>query len=240
MVDVKISVCMATYNGEIYIEEQLNSILIQLNDGDEIIVSDDGSTDRTIEIIEQINDPRIKIYHSPFRNLILNFENALNKVTGDIVFFSDQDDIWYENKVEEIVKLLKTYDLIYTNASIFKEKKEDNHLFNTRQNYSVIRNFIKNNCLGATMAFKAKLLKYSLPFPKKIPMHDMWIYFISAFYGKTFYYNKPLIYYRRHGSNASNASEKTTNSLSKVITMRINLFVLILKRIWRIFLNKKS
>lgn len=222
---------MATYNGEMYIEEQLMSILDQLKDNDEIIISDDGSEDRTLEIIKLINDPRIKLFHGSFQNVIFNFENALKNATGDIIFLSDQDDIWYNNKVSELVNILETYDLVYTNASVFKNIKEESFLFNTKNQYGVINNFIKNNCLGATMAFKASVLKYSLPFPKKIPMHDMWIYFISAFYGKTFYYNQPLIYYRRHGSNVSNASEKTTNSLFKIISIRVNLFVTIIRRV---------
>lgn len=234
----KISVCMATYNGEKFIGEQLNSILNQLKENDEVIISDDGSSDNTIKIIEAFNDSRIRIYYSTHSNIILNFENALKKATGDIIFLSDQDDLWYDNKVSEIVNHLRSYDLIYTNASVFKDKKDENHPFNTKPHYSVLRNFIKNNCLGATMAFKAKMLKYSLPFPKNLPMHDMWIYFISALYGKTYYVNKPLIYYRRHGSNASNASEKTTNSLLEVISIRLNLFIALFRRVLKIFFSK--
>lgn len=223
---------MATYNGEMYIEEQLRSILKQLSENDEVVISDDNSNDKTIDCIKSINDPRIRLFHSSFRNVVLNFENALMHATGHIVFLSDQDDIWYDNKVSELIKILETYDLVYTNASVFKNIKEESFLFNTRNRYGVINNFIKNNCLGATMAFKASVLKYSLPFPKNIPMHDMWIYFISAFYGKTFYYNEPLIYYRRHGLNASNASEKTTNSFLKIVSIRVNLLILIFRRVF--------
>jgi len=227
----KISVCMTSFNGEMYIEEQLNSILHQLRENDEVIISDDGSTDNTIKIIESLKDPRIRLFHSSFGDIVLNFENALKKVTGDIIFLSDQDDIWYDNKVEEICRLLEAHDLIYTNASVFNNEKEKNRPFNKKENYSVLKNFVKNNCLGATMAFNTKLLEYCLPFPKKIPMHDMWIYFVSAFYGKTLYYNKPLIYYRRHGSNASNASEKTSNSIFKVLAIRVTLFTSVFKRL---------
>ena len=88
------------------------------------------------------------------------------------------------------------------------------------------------------MAFNAKVLKYSLPFPRKISMHDMWIYFVSALYVKVYYYKEPLIYYRRHGANASNASEKTTNSMNKIIGLRVNLFMLICKRALKISINK--
>lgn len=227
---------MTTFNGEKYIEAQLNSILSQLGIDDEVIICDDGSTDKTIRIIDSLKDTRIRLFHNSFKNVILNFESALEKAQGDFIFLSDQDDIWYENKVAELSKVLKTYDLVYTNATVFKDDLKKGVLFNTKEDYHYLNNFIKNNCLGATMAFNAKVLKYSLPFPRKIPMHDMWIYFISALYVKVYYYKKPLIYYRRHGANASNASEKTSNSFIQIVTIRINLFILICKRAIRIAL----
>ena len=89
-----ISVCMATYNGEKYIEEQLKSILSQLGENDEVIVSDDSSTDNTLAIVESFNDVRIKIFpNNKFHSPIFNFENALKQATGDYIFLSDQDDV---------------------------------------------------------------------------------------------------------------------------------------------------
>lgn len=232
----KISVCIATYNGENYIKEQLDSILSQLGKHDEVIISDDGSIDRTLEIIEIINDPRIEIYRSTFRNVILNFENALEKATGDIIFLSDQDDVWYPNKIQESIKVLESHDLMYSNLSVFSEDITVNFpLYNVGKSYdNLAHNFIKNHCVGATMAFKSKLLKYVLPIPKGIEMHDMWIYFISSIYGKTYYYKNPLVYYRRHGSNVSNTGEKTNNSLYKIAKIRITWLVVILKRVIKI------
>ena len=132
MKEEKISVCMTTYNGENHIAEQLESILKQLNGNDELIISDDGSSDKTIEIINEFKDTRIRLFLNSFRNIILNFEFALSKATGSIIFLSDQDDIWYDNKVSELVKILKKYDLVYTNASVFNETKDNNVLFNKR------------------------------------------------------------------------------------------------------------
>ncbi|PCJ97706.1 MAG: alpha-L-Rha alpha-1,3-L-rhamnosyltransferase [Flavobacteriaceae bacterium] len=228
-----ISVCIATYNGELYIEEQLKSILKQLNENDEVIISDDGSTDRTIEILKSFDDPRIKLHHSSFQNVILNFENALQKATGEIIFLSDQDDIWFKNKVVESLKVLEKNDLVFSNLSVFSNEVAENYnMYDLNKNCNgFVRNFIKNNCVGATMAFKSKVLKYAIPFPKHIEMHDMWLFFITSFYGKTFYYKKPLIYYRRHGLNVSNTGEKTTNSIIKIIKIRIRMLVAILKRI---------
>ena len=90
----KISVAMATYNGEKYIKKQIESILINLNKDDELIISDDGSKDKTLDIIKSIKDKRIKIISGPKQGVIKNFENALNNCTGEYIFLSDQDDIW--------------------------------------------------------------------------------------------------------------------------------------------------
>ena len=96
-----ISVCIATYNGEKYIKQQLLSILKQIKVNDEIIISDDHSTDKTFNIIKSFNDTRIKFFlNNKGKGYTRNFENALEKAHGDIIFLSDQDDIWIDNKVE--------------------------------------------------------------------------------------------------------------------------------------------
>ncbi len=238
----RISICMATYNGEQYIKVQLESILKQLNENDEVVISDDGSTDRTIDIINSFNDPRIKIYQGNFQDVVLNFENVLGKATGDIIFLSDQDDIWYDCKVMQSLKLLEEYDLLFSNLSVFSsDPGEYVNMYSPKSNYQGIhRNFIKNHCVGATMAFKSHLLKYALPFPKNIEMHDIWIFFISSFYGKTFYYNQPLIYYRRHGLNVSNTGGKSTNSLIKIIQIRITWIISLIKRITKIYFQGRN
>ena len=102
------SICIATYNGEKYIHEQLSSILSQINIDDEIIISDDNSTDKTIEIIKSINDPRIRVINGHFRNFTFNFENAIKQAKGEYLIFLDSDDWFYSNDVLEcIAKELK-------------------------------------------------------------------------------------------------------------------------------------
>src|SRR5438105_13869153 len=99
-VELKVSVCMAVYNGERFIEKQLTSILPQLNDLDELVISDNWSTDRTRELIAQFNDSRIKlITNIEFTHLIANFENALRNASGDVIFLADGDEICKPTKV---------------------------------------------------------------------------------------------------------------------------------------------
>lgn len=120
-----VSVCMATFNGEKFIKEQIDSILCQLSDYDELIVSDDGSTDKTVDIIKSYNDRRISIFNH-VRNfetnsltsiVSSNFENAIKHAKGDYIFLSDQDDVWLPNKISEGVQSLRSSDVVLLNAS---------------------------------------------------------------------------------------------------------------------------
>ena len=98
-----ISVCIATYNGEPFIAAQLESIIAQLSPEDEIIISDDGSTDRTLEVVQALDFPCVRIlHHEGEHGYVSNFENALRAARGDVIFLSDQDDLWKPGKVEQI------------------------------------------------------------------------------------------------------------------------------------------
>lgn len=126
-----VSICMATYNGGKFIREQVDSILNQEfteNEGVEIelVVSDDGFTDDTIQILESYHDPRIKIfmhqnkkehkYLNANRKASENFENALMKAKGDYLFFSDQDDVWMPWKLDKSLSVLRKFGGIVATA----------------------------------------------------------------------------------------------------------------------------
>lgn len=230
---MKISVCMATYNGEHYLRDQLGSILGQLNPQDEVIISDDGSTDGTMDLIRSFEDHRITVYHSNGKNLIANFENALKQATGDVIFLSDQDDIWMDHKVENTLAHLKKNLLVFSNAAMFHgENKDDFELFfkNKGTKTGILRNLYKVHFLGATLAFQKKVLERALPFPKNLAMHDIWLGIIAESMGSTFYIDEPLIYYRRHENAASSTGEKSRNSLGRKLRIRIDLIINLLKR----------
>ncbi len=119
---MKISVCMATFNGEKYLKRQIDSIIQQLSSIDEIIISDDSSNDDTLKIIDDFNDFRIKKYiGNKFYSPIYNLENALSKSTGDYIFLADQDDIWESNKVEVMIDYLQRCDLVVSDASVIED-----------------------------------------------------------------------------------------------------------------------
>ncbi len=222
-----ISVCIATYNGEKYIKDQLDSILVQLHPDDEVIISDDSSTDKTIEIIKSYNDKRIVIYENQkFRSPIFNFENSLMHASGDYIFLSDQDDIWVPNKIEIMRKFLANFDLVVSDTDIIDangniQKKSFYRMNGSRK--GLIENLGRNSYLGCTLAFNQKILQKSLPFPKDTPMHDWWIGLIAEIYGKTYFIDEKLIYYRKHGANASVAGETSHYFFGKKILFRVSL-----------------
>lgn len=235
---MKISVCITTYNGEKYLKEQLDSIICQLKENDEIIISDDGSSDGTIEIINQFNDSRIKLIHnsnlSNFDNInksyivTKNFENGLKNCSGDIIFLSDQDDIWHLEKVKECLNIFTNteFDLILHDAVIVDV---DNHvLFNSYFNKigsrkGIIRNVYKNSYLGSCMVFRRKILNISIPFPQNLIAHDIWIGLIAEIFGKVVFFKKPLLRYRRHDFNVTQSAEKSSNDFFFKIFYRIQL-----------------
>lgn len=229
-----ISVCLTTFNGEKYILQQVQSIICQLNNTDELIVSDDGSTDRTLEIIRNLNDKRIKIFSNTNKGIISNVENALNRVSGDYIFLSDQDDVWLPDKVEKCLKALKDVDLVTTDCYVTDKDLNliSNSFFqhnNSSQNKW--KALLRNPYLGCCMAFNRNVLKDALPFPTNIPMHDIWLGNVAAFRYKVKFIDEKLIYYRRHGFNLSTASEPTKANLwlqikyrTPIIQGLINLF----------------
>jgi len=224
---MKFSVCMATYNGEKYIKEQLDSILSQLSENDEIIVSDDSSTDKTVEIIKMYDNKKIKLFEDQkFENPIFNFENALKHTSGDVIVLADQDDVWKPNKIEMIKKYMRKYDLIVSDADIIDEKGNILHESFYKLNHSkagFLKNIIRNSYLGCTMAFNRKILDKSLPFPKDLPMHDWWIGLIGELYGQTFFIEDKLISYRRHSSNASPTGRKSPYRIFQKLNFRVTI-----------------
>ena len=173
-----ISVCIATYNGARYIAEQLASILKQLSAEDEVVVSDDGSTDGTIDIVRSFNDRRIRIVDGPRRHSpTLNFEWALRNAHGEYIFLADQDDVWLEGKVRRGVEELQMCDCVVSDARV-----TDSLLNTTSESLFELMHvkrgrlwnlLWRNGYTGRCMAFKREVRSKALPFPTDIPMHDI-------------------------------------------------------------------
>jgi glycosyltransferase involved in cell wall biosynthesis len=220
-----ISVCVAAFNGERYIAEQLDSILAsQLVS--EVIVSDDGSSDRTREIVRNVNDHRIRLISGPRAGLIRNYEALLGEAAGDYIFLSDQDDVWLPAKVEKMVRALRDADLVVSDCRVVDGALRELHpsFFRLRKSGpGMWRNLLRNSYLGCCMAFNRRLLPHILPFPREVPMHDWWIGLIAERNAKVTFLDVPLVLYRRHGANASPTSQPSRVSFRKRLAWRVSL-----------------
>lgn len=229
-----ISVCMATYNGERYIKEQVSSILQQLGEDDELVVSDDGSTDSTLQVLASFHDSRIKVFSGPCIGLTYNFENAIKNASGDYLFLSDQDDVWEPSKVERMVAALQDVDLVISDAWICDE----NVVSTGKSLYDICKphkgfwpTLYHTTYIGCCTAFRRTILKKLLPFPPHIVMHDYWIGQIADLYYKTTFIPDKLLRYRRHGNNTSALTTGISPlSLYEKLSYRYWIFYYVLRR----------
>ncbi len=227
-----ISVCIATYNGEKYIREQLDSILTQLGSEDEVVISDDGSKDNTLKIVESYNDKRIIVLHNKGKHgFTHNFENAIKNAKGDIIFLSDQDDVWPESKVESFLEVIKPGYLVISDAWVCSGTLEKRFRLSEVRCFKSTywQNLYKGMFLGSTMAFTKDSLDYFLPIPNVLG-HDMWFALLSALKNKLIYLDKPLLLYRRHDATVTPSGGKSENSLLYRISYRLNFLIYTLKR----------
>lgn len=205
---------MATYNGERFLRCQLDSILSCLTPNDELVVSDDGSTDGTLEILKRYADTSsvpIHIIEGPHRGVVANFGNALAHAKGDIVFLSDQDDVWHEDKVVRVLAAFSdsSCSVVVHDARIVdsEQKATGETLFQRRHSRpGFLKNIVKNSYVGCCMAMKRNLLQAIMPIPENIEMHDWWIGLVSEMVGSSTFIDDQLIDYRRHSNNVSRMS----------------------------------
>lgn len=218
MEKVRISVAVATYNGEKYIREQLDSILANLSAEDEIIVSDDGSTDTTPDILKEYQNKEIplKVVAGPGKGIKQNINEALKHCRGQYIFLADQDDVWAQNKVSKVMEYLGkdgcklvNHDAQVMNADLTEVQMPSFFAYRGSKP-GFFHNLWKNRYMGCCMAFDRYLLPYVLPIPDKIEMHDQWIGMINDRKGgKSVFIPDKLLLYRRHDSNVSDFSHGT-------------------------------
>jgi len=227
-----IDIVLATYNGESFLEEQINSI--QKNYGyskfiHRIIITDDGSTDKTREIVARLMGQDDKIYwvdnrlgrHGP----IANFEFGLLQSTTKYIMLCDQDDVWFESKLEESIKAMQRIEnkvgmdkpiLIFSDVQIV-----DEHLNEICSSYFILKNIAKdwhlkfkqlcqqNPISGCTMFFNRSLVEKSLPIPTNAYMHDWWVSLVAKRTGAIAFIDQPLVKYRQHTNNVIGANKRT-------------------------------
>lgn len=239
-----ISVCLASYNGEKYLPPQIDSILSQLKEGDELLVSDDGSNDLSLNILKSYGD-KIRIVASDrVGGVVPNFERVISAALGDIITLSDQDDIWLEGRIESIRHEMNNCDLLISNGEVVNSDLKSKNLdvfdfVGFRPGF--IKNFLKNSYVGCCMSFRRDLLPIILPFPPRIAWHDWYIALVAELFFNCKKDERKMFLFRRHSSNSSLTGYKSKNSIFKRIIIRlwiINALAISLFRYLTISLNK--
>ena len=208
---IRISVCMPTRNGEKFLAEQLQSILPQLEAGDELVISDDSSSDRTLDFAREFRDSRIRILADQrFFSPIYNMENALRAARHPVLVPVDQDDIWMPEKLSLIRHRMDGRSdrpfLLKADGLIVDARGEPSgetlyQRFSARKGFW---KYIYNNCYtGCSMAISRPLLELAVPFPKGIPMYDSWLGLLAELAGEVEFSPEKIVCHRRHGGNAS-------------------------------------
>lgn len=217
-----ISIAMATYNGEKYLREQLDSILNQTYKNIEIIICDDNSSDDTVKIINEYKnvDTRISLYiNQENKGYVKNFEQAISLCSGDYIALCDQDDIWLPEKLEILLNEIDSNSVIHSDAQLidgngnkiadswtdyYNKAKESNFMYYI---------FGENNITGCTCMIRKEIIDILLPFPNEFKFHDMWIALIGYGNGGIKYLDRQLMQYRLHADNVIGA-----NKINKIKT----------------------
>lgn len=231
---MKISIAMATYNGEKYIAKQLDSILSQSFSDFELIICDDCSSDSTIDIINKylINDSRISLFVNKknigFKN---NFEKILSYCNGEYVAFADQDDIWNKNHLLELYNNINNCNVICGDNSFIDEKDNkiginfyESNLFSLVKypnNFDILLKIIlSGNCFqGASMLIKKSFLDLHLPIPDNFYFHDLWFASIACSQDSFKVIEKSITYYRQHDTQVTKIYHKKLNKIELIKTL---------------------
>ena len=230
-----IDILMATYNGEQYIEEQLESIISQSCSDWRLIISDDCSKDGTVSIVKKYQakyPDKILLFenYEPSGSAQNNFFNTIKYATSDYIMFSDQDDVWFPDKIENTYnKMLEiesecdsnTPVLVHTDLKVVDRTLNiiNDSLFemmNLDSNRCAFNNLLVQNIVtGCTIMGNRALFNYIKKIPGNAVMHDMWIALIASAFGEIGFVDKSTMLYRQHGNNSVGA--KDTKSLNYVL-----------------------
>ena len=209
-----ISIAMTTYNGEKFLHAQLDSILAQTISDWELIICDDCSKDSTVQILKEYSqkDTRIKVYINE-NNLGFkkNFEKAISLCKGDYIALSDQDDIWFDNHLEVLLKKIEGKSAVTGNAVMVDSKGtvKDYDLSHGDRFYAAGNDIDKlytilcyrNPFFGAISMYKRDFLNVAIPIPDFVKYHDTWFSVVACCMDGLDYTYEHLLNHRVHGKN---------------------------------------
>ncbi|REG91485.1 glycosyltransferase family 2 protein [Algoriphagus antarcticus] len=219
-----VSIVMATYNGEKFLREQIESILSQSYYPFEFIVFDDCSTDGTPGILEVYqNQGKLRFFRNESNiGYVRNFEKAIYAAQGDLIALADQDDVWIPSKLDRLTRQIGQHLLIHSDARLIDENgvKLDCSLEESARKMTIPQNMteaiLNGFVTGCTCLFKRQLLDLALPFPDKLYIHDKWLGVLAFSKGGLTYLKEPLTDYRQHVQNNIGAGKPTVSLFKKI------------------------
>ena len=243
-----ISVCIATYNGAIYVRRQLTSILEQLDLGDEVIVVDDCSTDKTVDAVRGIGDARILLHVNDCnRGEVYSFSRAVSLARNNFIFLSDQDDVWMPGRVELMTRRLADsgrwvvttnfvwVDCVETPIDVPYDGVVSTRSTNHLRNITDI--FIgKTNYFGCAMAMRREIVPLVTPIPEFVESHDLWIALAGTLARSNLHIDEVTLLKRKHDKNAT--STVSSRSLPRKFWSRVIFALSLVLLAWRLRLVK--
>lgn len=229
-----ISVVMATYNGEKYVKQQLDSVINQTRKPDELIIVDDGSKDNTVKIINKVlQDTKIKyklIIHAKNQGVTRTFQEAITQASSEYIMICDQDDVWKANKIEQTIGAIKKdITMVVCDATLVDADLKPigksmfqyiglplalNDYYTTLYSKQMMLMSLKRNYVtGMCMAGKRSVILKAFPFPETMT-YDAWLAWNLANEGQTVFINEELVFYRQHDRNVV-GTRKNKESLRK-------------------------
>jgi glycosyltransferase involved in cell wall biosynthesis len=207
---------MAVYNGRRFLDEQLTSLLADLEPCDELIVVDDSSTDGSFAMLQSLGDIRVKLVRNDGNQGVRrSFERGLRMATNEVIFLCDQDDLWRAGKRRAFVEAFDDDEhclVVVSDASLIDAESRPiaDSFMEGRGGFrsGFWSNVVRNRYLGCAMAVRRRLLTAALPIPSRVPMHDMWLGILGGRLGHVAYLPDSWIAYRRHGDNVTPSSRR--------------------------------
>jgi len=215
-----IDVLLASYNGDRYIAEQIDSILAQTLDAWRLLIRDDASTDKTVAIIKAYQEKhpdKILLLESPVNSgsPVSNFGSLIAQATQEYVVTCDQDDVWFPDKLEKSLRRMQEEESLYPDAPVLLhtdakvvdpllslvEPSLTRRLHLDMSRYQLRHLLVQNIVTGSTMMLNRKLYTNVKGFPPHTIMHDWWLALLACATGRVVYLDEPTILYRQHDNN---------------------------------------
>lgn len=238
----RVHIVMATYNGEKFLREQMDSLLCQTYENITIEVCDDGSTDGTLEMIKEYceKDTRVSLHKNETNEgYVKNFLKGIRRSDAPYIMLCDQDDIWFSDKVEKTLEYMKKERnsdhkpvLIYTDAINYdSESGQEMGRFHQMSHLNIKKVdtahlFMENKCIGCTIMVNQEMVSYLEQLPEQIRLHDWWLALIASHFGKIGYLPEPTLFYRQHSDNivgGARYGSYVKERLSKIESQRLLL-----------------